>query len=545
MNQDLPAVPSKAELPYKKMGRQHPLRILVAEDNMVNQKVLLAMLGRLGYQADVAGDGTEVLEAFQRQSYDVILMDAQMPELNGEQATMEIRKRRPKAEQPRIIAVTANVRKGEKEHYLDAGMDDYIAKPVRIEDLVRVLSQSQATGDPNSGLNTRSRCRMDEPAAETERISSPVPGVGGVNCLERQKKVWQKQWFMTQALHAVPESIFVLNLNRQTVFANEAFLSHLGINDDGKHCDRRWGEILGCQHAFQKGGCGKVRFCKTCGGLKAIETGRQGARNVRECRILTRTGDALDLQVTVVPVDYEEDRYLICTITDISDQKRRSILERLFFHDVTNTSIGIRSLIDTLTESAGEQAVDVQKILVKTAATLVEQIQTQRLLTMAENKNLPVSVKPIDSLEFLRDIFAKWKEEARGRHLDLVIEADSTSVEFSSDDIILAHVLNSTVKNAFDASLRGMKIVLGCYAEAQAVVFRVQNSAVMTEDVQLQVFQRSFSTRGSGRGLGTYSMKFLTEQYLGGKIDFNSEESGGTVFYIRLPLILPETMQGK
>ena len=177
----------------------------------------------------------------------------------------------------------------------------------------------------------------------------------------------------------------------------------------------------------------------------------------------------------------------------------------------------------------------------KTAATLVDQIQNQRLLTMAENNNLSVSVQLIDSLDFLRGILAKWQDEGEARHLKLVVNTDSMPVGFSSDKTILSHVLNSMVKNAFDASSRGMEIALGCYAENQTVVFRVRNSTVMTEDVQLQVFLRSFSTRGAGRGLGTYSMKLLTEHYLGGKIGFSSGGSDGTVFYVRLPLSPPGT----
>jgi len=86
--------------------------------------------------------------------------------------------------------------------------------------------------------------------------------------------------------------------------------------------------------------------------------------------------------------------------------------------------------------------------------------------------------------------------------------------------------------------------VYSCYAEEQAVVFRVRSSAVMTEEVQLQVFQRSFTTRGSGRGLGTYSMRLLTEQYLGGKVGFSSGGSDGTTFYVRLPLTPPAAPTG-
>lgn len=147
------SVPVKAagelSAPYDQdLGKRHPLRILVAEDNRVNQQVAVRMLGKIGYRADVVADGLEVLEALQRQPYDVIFMDGQMPEMDGEQATVEIRKRGPRALQPRIIAMTANVLKGERERYLALGMDDYISKPVRFTDLVRALNQSQPLVPP-------------------------------------------------------------------------------------------------------------------------------------------------------------------------------------------------------------------------------------------------------------------------------------------------------------------------------------------------------------------------------------------------------------
>jgi len=380
---------------------------------------------------------------------------------------------------------------------------------------------------------------MNELPKEKDQISTPASGAGGDDYFERQKVAWQSQPFLTQVLNAIGEVILVLNSSQHIVFANNTFLNRFKVHDVKDLDGRRLGDILECQHATEGGGCGMTRFCRACGELKAIETGLQGIRDVQECRILTRSGDALDLQVTAVPVDLGTDRYVICTIGDISAQKRCRALERLFFHDVTNTAIGVRDLADMLMEAEGEQAVEVRGMIVKTAATLVEQIQGQRLLTMAENKNLTVSILPIDSLNFLRGILAKWQEEGEARHLKLVVNPDSMPVRFSSDQTILAHVLNSMVKNAFDASSRGMEIRLGCYAENQTVVFRVRNSTVMTEDVQLQVFLRSFSTRGTGHGLGTYSMKILTEHYLGGKIGFSSGGSDGTVFYVRLPLSPP------
>jgi PAS domain S-box-containing protein len=125
------------------IGRNHPLRILLAEDNEVNQKVALRFLEKIGYRADVVFNGLEVLEALKRQLYDVILMDVQMPEMDGEQTTHEIRTRWRIIQQPRIIAMTANAMQGDREHYLSIGMDDYLAKPVRIKELVRALIESQ------------------------------------------------------------------------------------------------------------------------------------------------------------------------------------------------------------------------------------------------------------------------------------------------------------------------------------------------------------------------------------------------------------------
>jgi CheY-like chemotaxis protein len=120
-------------------GRK-PVRILLAEDNIINQKVAIGLLNNIGYKADVAANGLEVLAALDVRPYDLILMDCQMPELDGYETTQRIRAN-PESGSMRIIAMTANAMRGESEKCLEAGMDDYLSKPVRLEALRDMLAR--------------------------------------------------------------------------------------------------------------------------------------------------------------------------------------------------------------------------------------------------------------------------------------------------------------------------------------------------------------------------------------------------------------------
>ena len=126
------------------MAARHPLRILLAEDNVVNQKLALRLLQQMGYRADLASNGVEAIESVERQTYDVVLMDVQMPEMDGLEASRRITAALPDGRRPRIVAMTANAMQGDREMCLAAGMDDYIAKPIRVDELVEALLHAPA-----------------------------------------------------------------------------------------------------------------------------------------------------------------------------------------------------------------------------------------------------------------------------------------------------------------------------------------------------------------------------------------------------------------
>jgi signal transduction histidine kinase/ActR/RegA family two-component response regulator len=144
---ELPATTANASAaarPDPTLAERHPLRILLAEDNLVNQKLALRLLSQMGYRADVAANGIEVIESLERQPYDLVLMDVQMPEMDGLEATRRIVQRWPEATRPRIVAMTANAMQGDREECLAAGMDDYLTKPIRVESLVQALVSARS-----------------------------------------------------------------------------------------------------------------------------------------------------------------------------------------------------------------------------------------------------------------------------------------------------------------------------------------------------------------------------------------------------------------
>ena len=238
--------------------------------------------------------------------------------------------------------------------------------------------------------------------------------------------------------------------------------------------------------------------------------------------------------MAATPLTIQGERFVIVAIEDISRPKRLEVLQRVFFHDVLNTAGCISGYASHLMHD--RQVIDEAcDGLVRLSDDLIEEIKAQQDLLRAEAGDLTVETDVVLTEQLLGELRDAYQTvpAAVGRRIEL--RRVWAGIVWT-DQRLLLRVLGNMLKNALEASGHGQAVTIDCVERGQDVTFAVHNPAVIPEDVQLQLFQRSFSTKGSpGRGIGTYSMKLLGEQYLGGKIAFVSRPDEGTTFTLTLP----------
>jgi signal transduction histidine kinase len=342
---------------------------------------------------------------------------------------------------------------------------------------------------------------------------------------------------LKQFIDASPEILVVLNDNRQVVYSNRALMDLLGLNCEEDLCGLRPGEVLHCIHASEnEAGCGTTEFCSTCGAVRAILDGLAGNESVQECRIGVEGGESLDLRVRATPLRLAEKQFVVFAVVDISNEKRRQALERIFFHDILNTAGGVNGYAYLLKLGAIEDLDKMADSVYRLSNRLIDEIKGQRELLAAESNELKPELVEVDSLPLVKEVAELYSQHQVAEAREVVVDPASESVRFPTDRALLTRVVGNMAKNALEASPEGGKVTLSCRRDGDHCLFEVHNQSFMPREVQLQVFQRSYTTKGAGRGLGTYSMKLLSERYLGGSVSFESNEDTGTVFRARYPV---------
>lgn len=358
--------------------------------------------------------------------------------------------------------------------------------------------------------------------------------------VKRQSRILTEQDLLSLLPTAVPCALVVLNTQRQIVYANDRFLSL--VHHNGRPVDiqgQRPGEALGCAHAMDgPEGCGTSEFCSTCGAVAAVLASQKGHPQMQDCRITRADEEALDLRVWATPVTIAGEALTILAAIDISHEKRRQALERIFLHDIHNIACGLNWCIDFLRKAGADERESGVADIERLCRELNEEIGAQRTLLQAENGELILSPTEIGTLALLKDAVDLYRSHPSAHDRVLRVDEDVQASAIVSDRVLLLRVLCNLIKNALEASRPGQTVTAGCTTADDMAEFWVHNEGFMPRDVQLQIFQRSFSTKGTGRGLGTYSVRLLTERYLKGSVSFTSSPEHGTTFRVRYPRTL-------
>lgn len=357
--------------------------------------------------------------------------------------------------------------------------------------------------------------------------------------LARMNAVLTSDEGLCAIINAMPEFVMIVGPTRQVLLGNRAmeeFALSQGCDD---LIGLRPGEILDCQHAVEaEHGCGTGEACRSCGAVETILAALSGNQASHECRMMRQTPrgfEALDLKVWGTSFRWLGMGLAIVVAVDISNEKRRKVLERLFFHDILNTAGAIDGLARVLLEEL--MPIDeVKENLLMMAQKLVAEIRSQRELLAAENNELSVRPKPVNSHLLLESVKSCYDNTLLGRDRNIIISRDSTSTVFYSDEQILSRVLGNLLKNALEATPEDGTVTLGCSTSEKSIQFCCNNHVVIPRETQLQIFHRSFTTKGEGRGIGLYSVKLMTERYLKGKVNFTSDDASGTTFTVTYPL---------
>jgi len=340
----------------------------------------------------------------------------------------------------------------------------------------------------------------------------------------------------------------VIDKNRQIVYANDELLTLLGIKTLEPILGKRPGEFISCIHSDEEeSGCGTSHACAYCGAVNAIlESQRTGMKSMRETQVSTIIDGkhkSWDLNVISTPVSFNGEVFYILVLQDISDEKRRAALERIFFHDLLNSMGALNGLLSILREETNpNETRELIKLSEDISRNVIDEILSQRQIRAAENGELKVNIELCNSVELLDSAIGKINFHEAGNGKNIVRTEDSVNMFFAIDKILLQRVIINLLKNALEATKLNGIVTSGIRENGDKIIFWVKNDQLIPKDIQLQLFQRSFSTKGTGRGLGTYSIRLLTENYLEGKVSFISNEAEGTVFSIELNKKFPEAV---
>jgi hypothetical protein len=349
---------------------------------------------------------------------------------------------------------------------------------------------------------------------------------------EQASNILNSEYF-SALLEEIPNVILIINNARQVVYANRAFISQLEFENGEDVWGKRPGECLDCvRSTITELGCGSTPYCKVCGFANAISNSEAGNNTFGECNIVVRGGETLSYSVFTRPFFFNDQPHVFCYLQDISDKRTHEYLEHAFLHDIQNSVSVLYAMHDILEDLTPDE---IRSTIKDLSSKLNEEVTAYRLISSAENNSLRVRPESID----ITALVSRTKDELLNIRpfRNRMITMDSNAGEFNTDKTLFRRIILNLIKNALEASTEDdpIEITIQQDNNSRNCAIKVKSMPVIPLETQLQMFQKSFSTKGKGRGWGTYSIRLLTENYLKGKVSFVSNEMERTIFTISLP----------
>ena len=342
-------------------------------------------------------------------------------------------------------------------------------------------------------------------------------------------------------LEAVHGLVAVLNTNRQIVALNDSLLEAVAGGRLRAVLGLRLGEALHCPHALSApGGCGTTEYCHSCGAAIAqVVALTRDVPSEQLCAIDVANGEAAPthvfLRVRVSPMPLAGHRYLLLFLEDVSQEQRAALLEQAFLHDLSNTAMGLSAGIHLITHGPRDVDPVLSAEIVHLSERLTREIELHRCLVHSALGQFTPRASEVSVARVFSDLAAALNHHPSRKGRFIVFDPPPVGLVVCVDFIILQRILTNMLLNALEATGEGREIRLCCSREAAGVRFCVWNPDRIPETVVPRIFQRNFSTKGKlGRGLGTYAMKLLGEEVLGGRVWFETGEEQGTRFFLEL-----------
>jgi len=341
---------------------------------------------------------------------------------------------------------------------------------------------------------------------------------------------------LSQILDQSHALIVVLDDERRLVYCSTEILRLTRATTVDELWGKRPGDFLRCVNS-REAGCGVGSSCCDCGALLGLNAGLGGSIGETECSLTLQFDDRLearDFQVRAIPLSLNGRTFVALSFHDCSHEKRCRSLEQVFLHDILNTVGAVKGILHFLRSDLTGDNRGLLDTILPYFDLCVDEISAQQKLLAAENNELSLSLERFSLGQMLQGLANVYAQHALGSGKNIRVEVDVAADELISDRTIVHRICMNLLKNALEATTAGGTVRLAGYMDNGSCHIAVHNPGTISTEVQRQLFRRSFSTKGPGRGLGVYSVHLLCTNYLRGQVWFESGEDD-TVFHVRIP----------